>query len=148
MYTKQLPMILSEVKRFYHMHWCDCIGRHKRCDDSPSLRICDWIWQNPASTQKTSLGDMVILSKHCLIILRYLWLCKQNLQQLFIYSLYIAIIVWTCTFLTQRICPVLGSFFWTGNNNTTGGSNRGGGWGSCCRNQTFHYSGLWKDIGL
>jgi len=31
------------------------------------VSICDWIWQNPASTHKTSLGDMAILSKHCLI---------------------------------------------------------------------------------
>ena len=65
------------------------------------------------------------LSKHCLITLLYLWLCKQNLQQLFVYSL--AIIVWVYKFLTQRICSVLGSFFRTGNN-ITGGSNRGGGW--------------------
>ena len=40
----------------------------------------------------------------------------------------LGIIVWVCMFLTQRICPVLYSFFRTGNS-ITGGSNRGGGWG-------------------
>jgi len=70
---------------------------------------------------------MAIFSKHCLITLVHLWLCKQNLQQLFTYS--VAIIVWAYKFPTQRICPVLGSFFRTGNDITVG-SNRGGGWGA------------------
>jgi len=70
---------------------------------------------------------MAILSKYCLITLLYLWLCKQDLQQLFTYSL--TIIVWVYKFLTQRLCPVLRSFFQMGNN-ITGGSNRGGGWGA------------------
>ena len=67
---------------------------------------------------------MTILSKHCLISLQYLWQCKRDLQQLFIYSQ--AIIVWVCQFLIQKICSVLGSFFQMGNN-ITGDSNRGGG---------------------
>jgi len=48
---------------------------------------------------------------------------QQNLQQLITYL--VAIIVWVYKFLIQRICPVLDSFFRTGNN-ITGGSNRDG----------------------
>ena len=75
---------------------------------------------------KASLGDMVILSNHCVITSQCLQLCKQNLYQLFTYLL--AITEWVYKFLIPKICPVFGSFFRVGNN-TTGGSNRGGWWG-------------------
>ena len=88
--------------------------------------ICDWIWQNKASTHKASLGDMAILRNHCVITSQCLQLCKQNLHQLFIYLL--AITEWVYTFLIPKICPVLGSFF-RADNNITGGSNRVGGGG-------------------
>ena len=72
---------------------------------------------------KALLGDMAILSNHCVITSQCLQLCKQNLHQLFIYLL--AITEWVYKFLIPKICPVLGSFFRAGNN-ITGGSNRGG----------------------
>ena len=75
---------------------------------------------------KALLGDMAILSNHCVITSECLQLCKQNLHQLFIYLL--AITEWVYKFLIPKICPVLGSFFRAGNS-ITGGSNRGGGWG-------------------
>ena len=75
---------------------------------------------------KASLGDMVILSNHCVITSQCLQLCKQNLHQVCIYLL--AITEWVYTFLIPKISPVLGSFSQAGNN-ITGGSNRVGGWG-------------------
>ena len=75
---------------------------------------------------KTSLGDMAILSNHCVITSQCLQLCKQNCHQLFIYLL--AITEWVYKFLKSKICPVLGSFFRAGNN-ITGGSNRVEEWG-------------------
>ena len=76
---------------------------------------------------KASLGDMAILSNHCVITSQCLQLCKQNLHQVCIYLL--AITEWVYTFLIPKISPVLGSFSRAGNN-ITGGSNRvgGGGW--------------------
>ena len=75
---------------------------------------------------KASLGDMAILSNHCVITSQCLQLCKQNLHQLF--TCLLAITEWVYTFLIPKICPVLGSFFQAGNN-ITGSSNRVGGWG-------------------
>ena len=74
---------------------------------------------------KASLGDMAILSNHCVVTSQCLQVCKQNMYQLFIYLL--AITYWMYKFLVPKICPVLGNFFQAGNN-ITGGSNRGGGW--------------------
>ena len=78
---------------------------------------------------KTLLGDMAILSDHCVITSQCLQLYKQHLHQLFIHLL--AITEWVYKFLTPKIFPVLSSFFQAGNN-ITGGSNReeggGGGW--------------------
>ena len=75
---------------------------------------------------KASLGDMAILSNHCVETSQCLQLCKQNLHQLFIYLP--AITEWVYKFLISKICPVLGSFLRAGYN-ITGGSNRVGGWG-------------------
>ena len=78
---------------------------------------------------KASLGDMAILSNHCVITSQCLQLCKQNLHQVCIYLL--AITEWVYTFLIPKISPVLGSFS-RASNNITGGSNGweggGGGW--------------------
>ena len=75
---------------------------------------------------KASLGDIAILSNHCVITSQCLQLCKQNLHQVFIYLL--AITEWVYTSLIPKISPVLGSFSRAANN-ITGGSNRVGGWG-------------------
>ena len=75
-------------------------------------------------THKASLGDMAILSNHCVITSQCLQLCKHNLHQVCIYLL--AITEWVYTFLIPKISPVLGSFSRAGNN-ITGGSNRVGG---------------------
>ena len=77
-------------------------------------------------THKASLGDMAILSNHCLVCnFPVPTAVQKNLHQLFIYLL--AITVWVYNFLVPKICPVLGNFFRVGNN-ITGGRNRGGGW--------------------
>ena len=75
---------------------------------------------------KALLGDMEILSNHCVITSQCLQLCKLNLHQLFVYLP--AITEWVYKFLIPKIFPVLGSFLRVGYN-ITGGSNRVGGWG-------------------
>ena len=53
--------------------------------------ICDWIWQNPNSTHRATLGDMAISSINCIIASWWIMLKKWKLQQVVAHSL--AIIV-------------------------------------------------------
>jgi len=69
---------------------------------------------------------MAILSNNCIIASWHIVLKKQNLQQLFVYSL--SIIVWVNNFKTPKIQAVLSSLF-REDNDIARGSNRGGGWG-------------------
>ena len=91
-----------------------------------SIVICDWIWQNPASTHRATLGDMAISSIDCIIASWWIMLKNWKLQQVLVYSL--AIIVWVNNFQTPEIQAVLCSFSCDGND-IAGGSNRGGGCG-------------------
>ena len=75
--------------------------------------ICDWIWQNPASTHRTTLRDMAISSINCIMAPWWIMLKKRKLQQVLVYSL--AIIVWVNNFQTPEIQAVLSSFFRDGN---------------------------------
>ena len=43
--------------------------------------ICDWIWQNPASTHRTTLGDTTIWNINCIIAPWWIMLKKWKLQQ-------------------------------------------------------------------
>ena len=86
--------------------------------------VCDWIWQNPASTHRTTLGDMAMSSINCIIAPWWIKLKKWKLLQLLVYSL--AIIVWVNNFQIPEIQAVLSSFFRDGND-IAGGSSRGGG---------------------
>jgi len=87
----------------------ECIRSKAVCTYTIHMYICDWIWQNPASTHKASLRDMEILSNHCVVTSQCLKLCKRNLHQLFIYLL--AITVWAYKLLTPNNALFWAAFF-------------------------------------
>ena len=91
----------------------------------PMAIICNWIWQNPASTHRATLRDMAISSNDCIVASWWITLKEWKSQQVLLYSL--AIIVWVNNFQTPKIQAVLSIFFRDGND-IAGGSNRGGGW--------------------
>jgi len=63
--------------------------------------MCDWIWQNLASTHRAMLGDTAISSIDCIIASWWIMLKKWKSQQVVVYSL--AIIVWVNNFQTPEI---------------------------------------------
>ena len=73
--------------------------------------ICDWIWQNPTSTHRVTLGHMAILSIRWIIASWWIMLKNWKLQQILVYSL--AIIVWVNNFQAPKIQAVLSTFFVT-----------------------------------
>jgi len=86
-----IPQWLLASNRFCVKHYiqekfniCLFFNRYKNFGTKSSTRtsICDWIWQNQASTHKASLKDTEILGNHCVVASQCLRLCKLNLHRL------------------------------------------------------------------